>query len=597
MAKPGLDGHDRGVKVIARALRDAGFEVIYTGLFQTPEQVAETALQEDADAVGLSVLSGAHMTLFPRVVDELRERGLDDVVGVRRRDHPRRRHRRRSKRPGVAAIFTPGRLDGLASPTGSNEALDAQVRRDLAMDLVRVPRQAVLRQVRHPGVAGRGGARRSTTPSPPPTASATRSWSRPRCRWAGAARPAASSWPTTPTRSASTPRTSSAWTSRATSSRRSGSSRPPTSPRSTTPASRSTARPRSTSACCRPRAASRSRPWPRGPRRHRQDLDRPGRRARPRRPPARGSRRPSSTPQATDGAVDILLKLYRAYVEGDADLVEINPLILTPTGEVHALDAKVTLDGNAEFRHPDYEQYDADPGARRARAGRPREGPAVRRPRRLRRHHRQRRRAGHAHRRHRQPGRRQAGQLPRHRRRRQRRRHGRRARGHQQRPQRAVDLHQHLRRHHQGRRGGQRHRRGARPGRRSTAPIVIRLDGTNADEGRAILEPHLSDKLQLQPTMLEAARSRRRARREAARRSDGDLRRREHQGRLPGPDRIAGPLLRPAQPRLRHPGRGRHQPEEGRHRRRRHPDLRLGRRRRGGDRRHRVVHLHPRARA
>src|SRR4029079_14302712 len=80
VAKPGLDGHDRGIKVIARALRDAGFEVIYTGLFQTPEQVAETALQEDADAVGLSVLSGAHLTLFPRVVDELRKRDLDDVV-------------------------------------------------------------------------------------------------------------------------------------------------------------------------------------------------------------------------------------------------------------------------------------------------------------------------------------------------------------------------------------------------------------------------------------------------------------------------------------------------------------------------------------
>lgn len=80
VAKPGLDGHDRGVKIIARALRDAGFEVIYTGLFQTPEQVAEAALQEDADAVGLSVLSGAHMTLFPRVVDELRARGLGDVL-------------------------------------------------------------------------------------------------------------------------------------------------------------------------------------------------------------------------------------------------------------------------------------------------------------------------------------------------------------------------------------------------------------------------------------------------------------------------------------------------------------------------------------
>ena len=80
VAKPGLDGHDRGAKVIARALRDAGFEVVYTGLFQTPEQVAETTLQEDADAVGLSVLSGAHMTLVPKVVEELEARGRADVV-------------------------------------------------------------------------------------------------------------------------------------------------------------------------------------------------------------------------------------------------------------------------------------------------------------------------------------------------------------------------------------------------------------------------------------------------------------------------------------------------------------------------------------
>ena len=80
VAKPGLDGHDRGAKVIARALRDAGFEVVYTGLFQTPEQVAETALQEDADAVGLSVLSGAHMTLIPKVVEELAARGRADVL-------------------------------------------------------------------------------------------------------------------------------------------------------------------------------------------------------------------------------------------------------------------------------------------------------------------------------------------------------------------------------------------------------------------------------------------------------------------------------------------------------------------------------------
>jgi methylmalonyl-CoA mutase C-terminal domain/subunit len=80
IAKPGLDGHDRGAKVIARALRDHGFEVIYTGLHQTPEQVVETTLQEDADAVGLSLLSGAHMTLFPRIMELLKERGLDDVI-------------------------------------------------------------------------------------------------------------------------------------------------------------------------------------------------------------------------------------------------------------------------------------------------------------------------------------------------------------------------------------------------------------------------------------------------------------------------------------------------------------------------------------
>jgi methylmalonyl-CoA mutase C-terminal domain/subunit len=80
VAKPGLDGHDRGAKTITRALRDHGFEVIYTGLHQTPEQIAETALQEDVDAVGLSLLSGAHLTLFPRVLDALRERGLGAML-------------------------------------------------------------------------------------------------------------------------------------------------------------------------------------------------------------------------------------------------------------------------------------------------------------------------------------------------------------------------------------------------------------------------------------------------------------------------------------------------------------------------------------
>ena len=107
VAKPGLDGHDRGAKVIAAALRDAGMEVIYTGLHQTPEQIVETALQEDADAVGLSVLSGAHMTLFRRVVDLLAERGADDVVVfgggiIPEADIPE------LQRIGVAQIFTPG---------------------------------------------------------------------------------------------------------------------------------------------------------------------------------------------------------------------------------------------------------------------------------------------------------------------------------------------------------------------------------------------------------------------------------------------------------------------------------------------------------
>src|SRR6476659_2881420 len=80
IAKPGLDGHDRGAKIIARALRDAGMEVIYTGLHQTPEMIAEASLQEDVDAVGLSILSGAHMALFPRIVEEMKKRGLDDVL-------------------------------------------------------------------------------------------------------------------------------------------------------------------------------------------------------------------------------------------------------------------------------------------------------------------------------------------------------------------------------------------------------------------------------------------------------------------------------------------------------------------------------------
>jgi len=107
VAKPGLDGHDRGAKVVARALRDAGFEVIYTGLHQTPEQIAETAIQEDADAVGLSCHSGAHMTLFPRVVEQLRERGADEILVfgggiIPADDIPK------LESAGIEKIFTPG---------------------------------------------------------------------------------------------------------------------------------------------------------------------------------------------------------------------------------------------------------------------------------------------------------------------------------------------------------------------------------------------------------------------------------------------------------------------------------------------------------
>lgn len=111
VAKPGLDGHDRGIKVVARALRDAGFEVIYTGLHQTPDQIAAAAVQEDVDAVGLSCLSGAHMTLFPKVVTLLRDQGADDVVVfgggiIPDEDIPR------LKESGITEIFTPG------APTG-----------------------------------------------------------------------------------------------------------------------------------------------------------------------------------------------------------------------------------------------------------------------------------------------------------------------------------------------------------------------------------------------------------------------------------------------------------------------------------------------
>jgi methylmalonyl-CoA mutase C-terminal domain/subunit len=107
IAKPGLDGHDRGAKIIARALRDAGMEVIYTGLHQTPEQIVETAIQEDADAVGISILSGAHMTLVPRILAGLHEREADDVLVVVGGTIPAE-DADALREAGVAAVFTPG---------------------------------------------------------------------------------------------------------------------------------------------------------------------------------------------------------------------------------------------------------------------------------------------------------------------------------------------------------------------------------------------------------------------------------------------------------------------------------------------------------
>lgn len=124
VAKPGLDGHDRGAKTITRALRDHGFEVIYTGLHQTPEQIAETALQEDVDAVGLSLLSGAHLTLFPRVMEELRARKLGDVLVFGGGVIPDA-DARELRNQGVSEIFGPGSsLKDIA--TWLEQALDAR---------------------------------------------------------------------------------------------------------------------------------------------------------------------------------------------------------------------------------------------------------------------------------------------------------------------------------------------------------------------------------------------------------------------------------------------------------------------------------------
>ncbi len=128
IAKPGLDGHDRGAKVLVRALRDAGFEVIYTGLFQTPEMIATAALQEDVDVIGLSILSGAHLALFPRIIDAIRARGLDDVLVVAGGTIPDE-DIQVVRDMGIAAVFGPGtRLSDMVTFLREN----APVRTDVA---------------------------------------------------------------------------------------------------------------------------------------------------------------------------------------------------------------------------------------------------------------------------------------------------------------------------------------------------------------------------------------------------------------------------------------------------------------------------------
>ena len=383
VAKPGLDGHDRGAKVIARALRDAGFEVIYTGLHQTPEQVAETVLQEDADAVGLSLLSGAHMTLFPRVIEQLRERGLGDVVVfgggiIPDADIPT------LKELGVAEIFTPGALDRpiadrldaewLASGTPLDHRSRAEEHR--ARGPVRVPGQAVLRPLRHPGVGRRGVA--DTVDEA--VAAADRVGYpvvvKAQVQVGGRGKAGGIKLADERRRGARrTPATSSAWTSRATSSRSSGSSTPPTSPRSTTrrftldraakkhlgmlsaqggveiedvvAETTPTPSPRSAIDPVDGLTEAARRAWVAGGQ------------AQP-----RGHRRRGRHPAASCTA---------RYAEGDADLVEINPLILTPDGR----GARARRQGHASTTTPSSAtptgtSYDATQVRDDARAGRPR---------------------------------------------------------------------------------------------------------------------------------------------------------------------------------------------------------------------------------
>ena len=385
VAKPGLDGHDRGAKVIARALRDAGFEVVYTGLHQTPEQVVQAVVQEDADAVGLSLLSGAHLTLVPKVVKLLADVGRGDVLVIVGGHHPRRRH----PRPAGA-----GRRPRL------HPRRTARLHRLVA---VRGPRPA------------RGGAR-GLTPFPPhplPPTTIRRAVARENKETApkvdlyeyqGKQYFARFGIPTSPGGVADTVDEAVEQAESA--------GYPVVVKAQVKVGGRGKAGGVKLAADAdevRLHAGNIlgldikghvvKRLWVE----HASDiakeyyasftLDRPAKLhlgmlsaeggveieevaetnpdaiAKIHIDPVAGLTeeaarewvdRANLDPEAREQAATLLVRLYHCYVEGDCDLAEINPLILTPEGKVHALDAKVTLDENATFRHPEWEEYEDD---------------------------------------------------------------------------------------------------------------------------------------------------------------------------------------------------------------------------------------------
>ena len=417
VAKPGLDGHDRGAKVIARALRDSGFEVIYTGLHQTPEQIVETVIQEDADAVGLSLLSGAHLTLVPRVVELLADAGPGRRAGLRRRDHPRGRHPRAEgagRGRGLHARGAP-RLDRHLAGRGPRRA------RGGAAGLTARPPAAA------PG--GPAGPIRAGAPDPKFATPIHRAANKDtvdkgdRTQWISSSTRASSTSPASASRSqpggvADTVDEAVAQAEAA--------GYPVVVKAQVQVGGRGKAggiKLANDADEVRLHAGNIlgmdikghvvKRLWVE----HASDiakeyyasftLDRAAKKhlgmlsaeggveieevaetnpdaiAKLHIDPVDGLTeeqarewvdRANLDPEAREQAATLLVKLYHCYVEGDCDLAEINPLILTPDGKVHALDAKVTLDENAAFRHPEWEEFAATPTSTSASSWRKEKG-------------------------------------------------------------------------------------------------------------------------------------------------------------------------------------------------------------------------------